>query len=32
MKLADNEIRDISKYLEAGRPLPEMYRSLTGNK
>jgi DNA modification methylase len=26
MKLTDNEIRDIVKYLEAGKPLPEKYR------
>lgn len=26
MKLTDNEIRDIVKYLEAGKPLPERYR------
>lgn len=28
MKLTDNEIRDITKYLEAGKPLPEKYRFL----
>jgi adenine specific DNA methylase Mod len=28
MKLSDNEIRDITKHLEAGRPLPEKYRFL----
>jgi len=28
MKLTDNEIRDIRKYLEAGKPLPEQYRFL----
>jgi hypothetical protein len=28
MKLTDNEIRDIAKYLEAGKPLPEKYRFL----
>ena len=28
MKLNDNEIRDITKHLEAGRPLPERYRFL----
>lgn len=28
MRLADNEIRDITKYLEAGKPLPDMYRFL----
>ena len=28
MKLADNEIRDVIKYLEAGKPLPEQYRFL----
>lgn len=26
MKLLDNEIRDIVKYLEAGKPLPEKFR------
>lgn len=26
MKLTDNEIRDITKHLEAGKPLPEKYR------
>lgn len=26
MRLNDNEIRDIVKYLEAGKPLPERYR------
>lgn len=26
MRLNDNEIRDIVKYLEAGKPLPEKYR------
>lgn len=26
MKLTQNEIRDISRYLEAGKPLPEKYR------
>lgn len=26
MKLTDNEIRDIVKFLEAGKPLPERYR------
>jgi len=26
MRLTDNEIRDIVKYLEAGKPLPEKYR------
>jgi len=28
MQLTDNEIRDITKYLEMGRPLPEKYRFL----
>jgi DNA modification methylase/ribosomal protein L16/L10AE len=28
MKLTDNEIRDINRYLEAGKPLPEKYRFL----
>ena len=28
MKLTDNEIRDITKYLEEGNPLPDMYRFL----
>jgi len=28
MKLSNNEIRDITKYLEAGKPLPERYRFL----
>lgn len=28
MKLTDNEIRDITKHLEAGSPLPEKYRFL----
>ncbi len=28
MKLSDNEIRDIRKYLEEGKPLPEKYRFL----
>ncbi len=28
MKLTDNEIRDITRYLEAGKPLPEKYRFL----
>ncbi|MGV8108942.1 site-specific DNA-methyltransferase [Methanospirillum sp.] len=28
MKLADNEIRDINRYLEAGKPLPDSYRFL----
>jgi DNA modification methylase len=28
MKLTDNEIRDINKLLEAGKPLPETYRFL----
>jgi DNA modification methylase len=27
-KLTDNEIRDINRYLEAGKPLPEKYRFL----
>ena len=26
MKLTDNEIRDINRYLEKGKPLPEKYR------
>ena len=26
MKLTDNEIRDINKYLEEGKPLPDKYR------
>ena len=28
MKLTDNEIRDITRYLEEGKPLPEKYRFL----
>ncbi|MCF6249205.1 MAG: site-specific DNA-methyltransferase [Desulfobacula sp.] len=28
MKLHDNEIRDINRHLEAGKPLPEKYRFL----
>jgi len=28
MKLTDNEIRDINRYLEEGKPLPEKYRFL----
>jgi len=28
MKLNDNEIRDINRYLEEGKPLPENYRFL----
>ena len=28
MKLTNNEIRDINRYLEAGKPLPEKYRFL----
>ena len=28
MKLTNNEIRDINKYLEAGKPLPDHYRFL----
>lgn len=28
MKLSDNEIRDITKYLEEGKPLPDKYRFL----
>jgi DNA modification methylase len=28
IKLTDNEIRDITKYLESGKPLPEKYRFL----
>jgi len=31
MKLTDNEKRDIVKYLEAGKPLPEKYRFLLFN-
>ncbi len=31
MKLSDNEKRDIIKYLEAGKPLPEKYRFLLFN-
>jgi len=31
MKLTDNEKRDILKYLEAGKPLPEKYRFLLFN-
>jgi hypothetical protein len=26
MKLSDNEIRDITKLLEEGKPLPDKYR------
>jgi hypothetical protein len=26
MKLTDNAIRDINRYLEEGKPLPEKYR------
>ena len=26
MKLTDNEIRDVVKYLEEGKPLPDKYR------
>ncbi|MBM3245748.1 MAG: site-specific DNA-methyltransferase [Candidatus Omnitrophica bacterium] len=28
MKLTDNEIRNITKYLESGKPLPDQYRFL----
>ena len=28
MKLTDNEIRDINRYLEEGKPLSEKYRFL----
>ncbi|RLB87733.1 MAG: site-specific DNA-methyltransferase, partial [Deltaproteobacteria bacterium] len=28
MKLTDNEIRDINRHLEAGKPLPEKFRFL----
>ncbi len=28
MKLTDNEIRDITRHLEAGKPLPDKYRFL----
>ena len=28
MKLTDNEIRDINRYLKAGKPLPDSYRFL----
>ena len=28
LKLTDNEIRDINKHLEAGKPLPDKYRFL----
>ena len=28
MKLTDNEIRDINRYLESGKPLPDIYRFL----
>ena len=28
MKLTDNEIRDINRYLESGKPLPDPYRFL----
>jgi hypothetical protein len=28
MKLTDNEIRDITRYLEEGKPLPDKYRFL----
>src|ERR1700678_2979991 len=28
MKLSDNEIRDVTKLLELGKPLPEEYRFL----
>jgi len=26
MEFTDNEIRDINKYLESGKPLPDKYR------
>jgi hypothetical protein len=28
MKLSDNEIRDVIRHLEAGKPLPDAYRFL----
>ncbi len=28
MKLTDNEIRDINRYLKSGKPLPDSYRFL----
>ena len=28
MKFTDNEIRDITRHLEAGKPLPDKYRFL----
>ena len=28
MRLSDSEIRDVSKHLEAGKPLPDKYRFL----
>jgi hypothetical protein len=28
MKLTDNEIRDITRHLEAGKPLPDKFRFL----
>ncbi|OGP65405.1 MAG: hypothetical protein A2169_03350 [Deltaproteobacteria bacterium RBG_13_47_9] len=28
MRLTDNEIRDIIRHLEAGKPLPDRYRFL----
>ncbi|MFH1287072.1 MAG: site-specific DNA-methyltransferase [bacterium] len=31
MKLTDNEKRDVTKYLEAGKPLPDKYRFLLFN-
>ncbi|MBU4338696.1 hypothetical protein KKB43_05960 [Patescibacteria group bacterium] len=31
LKLTDNEKRDIIKYLESGKPLPEKYRFLLFN-
>jgi hypothetical protein len=31
MKLTDNEIRDINRYLEAGKPLPEKDGTNGGN-
>ena len=32
MKLTDDEIRDINRYLEKGKPLPEKYRFLLFEK
>ena len=31
MNLSDNEKRDVIKYLESGKPLPEKYRFLLFN-